>query len=423
MMGAYIDVVCSTAKEACREIQELDTGTKNSVIKATADLIHKYEPVILKANEADMKADFSSGMDAVSRDRLYLTRERIEEIEQCLQEVLTIPDPVGEVLDEWLRPSGIYIQKVRVPLGTVGIVSESQPDITVKAFSLALKAGNTVVIKTSRAAYHTNLEIVKLIKDALIACQVTEHAIEVIQSDQWEDTVQFIRERSYLNLLIPCCSMELTNEIISNSSIPVIATANGKCHIYVDKDADFSKATSIILDTLAPEANFQKNTEFLIIHKSIAGAFLPLLITTFQDRDFHIYTDEPSISYMRGVKTVSTEKFLTGIPQGIMVKTVNTVNDAISYVNRSHSDSDDCIITENIAIADQFMKLIDSACVYVNASPSFTDGFEFGFGADIGTIVQKLQARGPIGMKELTSYKYLIEGHGTIRNREQDIKR
>lgn len=415
-MSEQIAELCRRASEAKYEVQALSSEQKNRVLTCAAKLLIARTEDILAANAQDVAAGREAGMKESLIDRLTLTAERISGIAEGLRQVAALPDPVGELLDEWDRPSGIHIRKVRVPLGVIGIIYESRPNVTADAFALTFKAGNAVVLKGGSDAVHSNVAIAAVLQEALRENGVTEAAIELIASTNRQDTVALMQQRAYVDVLIPRGSAGLIRAVVENSRIPVIETGSGNCCIYVDKDADFAKAIPIIINAKTQRTGVCNAAESLIVHEKISDSFLPLLSAAMREHGVQLYADAPSIRYLPGAEPATEEDFgREYLDLKLSVKTVGSDGEAIAHINRYHTKHSDCIITENQEIAEQFLRDIDSACVYVNASTRFTDGFEFGFGAEIGISTQKLHARGPMGLRELTSYKYLITGQGQTR--------
>ena len=358
---------------------------KNQVLQKAAQLLVESSAEILEANRKDEEAASAAGMPDSMLDRLRLSQDRVQGMAEGLKEVSALPDPCGETLAEWDRPSGIHIRKVRVPFGVIGIIYESRPNVTADAFAIAFKAGNAVILS-------------------------------LIASKDREDTNEFMKMRRYVDVLIPRGSAGLIRAVVENSKIPVIETGSGNCHIYVDKDADFEKAVPIILNAKTQRTGVCNAAESLVVHEDILQSFLPVLSEKMKEAGVTLRADDASRAFLPYAERASEEDFAKEYLALMMsVKTVRSLQEAIDHINRYHTKHSDCIITENKEAADLFLREIDSACVYVNASTRFTDGYEFGFGAEIGISTQKLHARGPMGLPELTSYKYLITGNGQIR--------
>ena len=411
-----IEDICRRASEARFEVQRLSTDKKNQVLQKAAQLLVENSAEILEANRKDEEAASAAGMPDSMLDRLRLSQDRVQGMAEGLKEVSALPDPCGETLAEWDRPSGIHIRKVRVPFGVVGIIYESRPNVTADAFAIAFKAGNAVILKGGSDALESNIAITNILREALRACGVTQDALSLIASKDREDTNEFMKMRRYVDVLIPRGSAGLIRAVVENSKIPVIETGSGNCHIYVDKDADFEKAVPIILNAKTQRTGVCNAAESLVVHEDILQSFLPVLSEKMKEAGVTLRADDASRAFLPYAERASEEDFAKEYLALMMsVKTVRSLQEAIDHINRYHTKHSDCIITENKEAADLFLREIDSACVYVNASTRFTDGYEFGFGAEIGISTQKLHARGPMGLPELTSYKYLITGNGQIR--------
>lgn len=414
--GINVEELCRLAAEAADEVQALPEAVRNDVLNRAAALLEEEQEAILAANRQDTAAAEEAGMSAGLVDRLRLTENRIHGMADGLRQVAQLPDPLGEVLAEWDRPSGIHIRKVRVPLGVIGIIYESRPNVTADAFALTFKSGNTVVLKGGSDALRSNIAICRILKQALREAGVTEHAIGLVASTDRKDTQKLMEQRQYVNVLIPRGSAGLIRSVVEHSRIPVIETGSGNCHIYVDAEADFDKAIPIIINAKTQRVGVCNAAESLVVHKDIAADFLPLLASAMKEHKVQLYADPASIGYLPGAEPATEADYAAEyLALKMSVKTVGSLDEAIRHINRYHTGHSDCIITENERSAAVFQQRVDSACVYVNASTRFTDGGEFGFGAEIGISTQKLHARGPMGLRELTSYKYLVNGHGEIR--------
>lgn len=399
------------------ELQKMSTQEKDNALLAVADRLVADTETILKSNEEDMERGRQKGMHPGMLDRLKLTPERIEAMADGLRQITELPDPVGTVLDEFERPNGLKLKKVSVPLGVIGIIYESRPNVTADAFGLCFKAGNAVILKGGSDAISSNIAITKSIRAALAQAGVTEDAIQLIESTDREVTAQFMRLKQYVDVLIPRGGAGLIRAVVEGSSIPVIETGTGNCHIYVDKDADLTKAIPIIINAKTQRIGVCNACESLVLHKDIEKEFLPALAKALKEKQVEIRADEEAGAVLGEDFIPATEEdFGTEYLDYIVsIKTVSDVSEAIEHINRYNTGHSDAILTENEQTAKQFLDQVDSACVYVNASTRFTDGFEFGFGAEIGISTQKLHARGPMGLKELNAYKYQIFGDGQIR--------
>ena len=421
--GAAPDAVC--VEEICRaaaavkyEVQRLSAEEKNAALQAAADLLVAQADRILAANGQDVKRAAESGMKEGLIDRLRLTEGRIAQMAEGLRQVAALPDPVGEVLEEFTRPNGLRLKKVRVPLGVIGIIYESRPNVTADAFALCYKAGSAVVLKGGSDALLSNQAVTAVLQEALVSCGQRPEAVQLIAAADRAVTAQFMQMRDYVDVLIPRGGAGLIRAVVSQSKIPVIETGTGNCHIYVDKDADLDMAVEITVNAKTQRIGVCNAAESLVVHEAVRETFLPMLAAAMEAHRVELRADEKARPYLPGASAATEADFGTEYLDYILsVKTVSSLDEAIAHINRYNTGHSDCIVTANEASAQRFLREVDSACVYVNASTRFTDGFEFGFGAEIGISTQKLHARGPMGLRELTSYKYEITGSGQVRGR------
>lgn len=407
------------AAEAKYLIQAMSEQEKNQVLFAAAELLveDSEQKQILAANREDVKRARENGMHPGLIDRLSLDEKRLAAMAEGLRQIAVLPDPIGEILEEFVPENGLHITKVRVPIGVIGIIYESRPNVTADAFGLCFKAGNVVILKGGSDALHSNIAITKLLRKALSSCSMPEDAIQLIEATDRAVTAQFMRLNQYVNLLIPRGGAGLIRSVVENSTIPVIETGTGNCHIFVDEDANLEKAIPIIINAKTQRIGVCNACESLVIHEKIRESFLPRLAEALKAHQVKMRADEAIREYIPEAEKATEEDFgKEYLDYIISMKTVASVEEAVAHINRYNTHHSDAIITENKAHAKQFLNGVDSACVYVNASTRFTDGFEFGFGAEIGISTQKLHARGPMGLKELTSYKYTIVGNGQVRS-------
>lgn len=398
------------------ELQRLTPEKKEAVLRKAAEYLLLNGEVILKANEKDLRKGEENGMHPGMLDRLRLTPERIAGMAEGLNQIAGLEDPIGEALERIKRPNGLVITRRRVPLGVIGIIYESRPNVTADAFGLCFKAGNVVVLKGGSDAIHSNMAITESIQKALADCGICKEAISLIKSTDREVTAQLMRLNQYVDVLIPRGGAGLIRRVIENSTVPVIETGTGNCHIYVDQYADLKKAVPIILNAKTQRIGVCNACESLVVHEAVSESFLPMLARALAKKNVEIRADEKARVFIPDAKPASEEDYGTEYLDYILsVKTVASIEQAIMHINRYSTRHSEAILTENKENEIKFLNEIDAACVYSNASTRFTDGFEFGFGAEIGISTQKLHARGPMGLKELTSYKYTIEGNGQIR--------
>lgn len=398
------------------ELQRLTPEKKEAVLRKAAEYLLLNGEVILKANEKDLRKGEENGMHPGMLDRLRLTPERIAGMAEGLNQIAELEDPIGEGLERIKRPNGLVITKRRVPLGVIGIIYESRPNVTADAFGLCFKAGNVVVLKGGSDAIHSNMAITESIQKALADCGICKEAISLIKSTDREVTAQLMRLNQYVDVLIPRGGAGLIRRVVENSTVPVIETGTGNCHIYVDQYADLKKAVPIILNAKTQRIGVCNACESLVVHEAVSESFLPMLARALAKKNVEIRADEKARVFIPDAKPASEEDYGTEYLDYILsVRTVASIEQAIMHINRYSTRHSEAILTENKENEIKFLNEIDAACVYSNASTRFTDGFEFGFGAEIGISTQKLHARGPMGLKELTSYKYTIEGNGQIR--------
>lgn len=408
-MGAH-------ALNAKYTLQKLTATEKNKALLHASEALLSHTEEILSANEKDIKAGKEKGMHEGLLDRLALTETRIAAMAEGLRQIAALEDPIGEIMDNFIRPNGLKISKVRVPLGVIGIIYESRPNVTADAFGLCFKAGNAVILKGGSDALLSNKAITVVLRNALQESGICADALQLIDSGDREITKAFMKMKEYVDVLIPRGGAGLIRSVVENSTIPVIETGTGNCHIYVDREADLNMAAGIIINAKTQRIGVCNACESLVIHKDIKDAFLPVLAEGLRTHHVEMRGDEAVREVLSDCLPATEEDYASEyLDYIISMKTVTDVDEAIAHINKYNTKHSEAIITKNELTAEKFLKEIDAACVYVNASTRFTDGFEFGFGAEIGISTQKLHARGPMGLKELTSYKYQIHGNGQIR--------
>ncbi len=415
-MNAELEQIGKKAAAAKYGAALLTTEQKNNALLKVADALVAHGDEIIAANAIDMENGKKAGMKEGILDRLLLTKERIDAIAEGLKQIADLPDPIGTTLERFERPNGMKIEKVTVPMGVIGIIYESRPNVTPDAFGLCFKAGSAVILKGGSDCIHSNIAIVDCIADTLAECGLDRDLIQLIRSTDREVTREFMKMKEYVDLLIPRGGAGLIRATVENSTIPVIETGTGNCHIFVDETADIEKAIPIIFNAKTQRVGVCNACESLVVHENIREKLLPALQKELAKKQVELRADEASIGYLDGAVPATEEDFGTEYLDYILsIKTVSSVQEAIDHINRYHTGHSDCILTQNEENAELFKKCIDSACVYVNVSTRFTDGFEFGFGAEIGISTQKLHARGPMGLREICSYKYTIVGDGQVR--------
>ncbi|MDE8255734.1 glutamate-5-semialdehyde dehydrogenase [Erysipelothrix rhusiopathiae] len=402
------------AKEASRSLALLTQEQKNQALKRIGDDLLEQANEIIEANQLDLEAADQNGITGALRDRLILNQARIEAMVQGLNELTLLKDPVGEVLEVLEPENGLYIEKVSVPLGVIGIIYESRPNVTVDAFGLCFKSGNAVVLKGGKEAIHTNIELERIVRNSLTDLNINPNCVQVIKDTRREVTTQLMKLNEYIDVLIPRGSASLIRAVVENSTIPVIETGAGNCHIYVDYDADVLMALDIIENAKCQRLGVCNTMESLVVHKDIAPTFLPLLVNKLPHVVYHgdLVACE-IVDTMVLANDVDFRKEYLDLEMS--VKVVDSLEEAIAHINFYNTKHSEAIITNNEKTAQRFTQEVDASTVYVNASTRFTDGSQFGFGAEIGISTQKLHARGPMGLKQLTSYKYIVKGKGQTR--------
>lgn len=404
------------AVAASRITGKLSITEKNHALTAIADAIVARASEILLANEIDLAAGIASNMNAGLLDRLRLTQDRILAMAEGIRQIVGLEDPIGEILSMKERPNGLRIGQKRVPIGVVGIIYESRPNVTLDAFGLCFKAGNAVILKGGSDALTSNISIVKIIQDALDSVEISKDCIQLIQSTDRAVIGEFMKLNQYVDVLIPRGGAGLIQNVVNHSTIPVIETGTGNCHIYVDESADFQMALDIIENAKTQRIGVCNACESLVVHEKIAKEFLPLVAERLGSYQVEIRGDDLSQAIVDSILPATEEDFAAEFLDYIIsVKVVPNLTKAIDHINHYNTGHSESIITKDYDNAQAFLDQVDAAAVYVNASTRFTDGFEFGFGAEIGISTQKLHARGPMGLKELTTTKYIIYGNGQIR--------
>ncbi|MDD6193453.1 MAG: glutamate-5-semialdehyde dehydrogenase [Lachnospiraceae bacterium] len=404
------------AKIASKKLQIMGTALKNQVLEQVAVGLMEDTATIIAQNELDMDRGKENHMSQGLLDRLLLTPERIEQMAEGLRQVAALEDPIGEVLSMMNRPNGLRIGKKRVPMGVVGIIYEARPNVTADAFGLCFKTGNAVILKGGSDALYSNIAIVESIHKSLRRMEVDENAISLITDTDRETTTAFMRLNDYLDVLIPRGGAGLIQAVVKNATVPVIETGTGNCHIYVDETADLSMAVDIIENAKTQRIGVCNACESLVIHKAVAPKVLPMIRERLLSHSVELRGDEAAVTICPDFSRATEEDWGTEYLDYIMsVKIVSNIDEAIAHINTFNTGHSESIITTDYNHAEKFLNEIDAACVYVNASTRFTDGFEFGFGAEIGISTQKLHARGPMGLEALTSTKYIIYGNGQTR--------
>ncbi|MFQ6818044.1 MAG: glutamate-5-semialdehyde dehydrogenase [Blautia sp.] len=404
------------AREAEKSLRSLSTAKKNEALAAVAQRLVEKADVLLKANEEDVANGRKNNMKESLVDRLMLTKERIEGMAEGLRQLVDLEDPIGEVLGMKKRPNGLLIGQKRVPLGVIGIIYEARPNVTADAFGLCFKTSNAVILKGGSDAIHSNQAIVDCIRETLKEHGVTEDAVQLIGDTSRETAAEFMKLDEYVDVLIPRGGAGLIHAVVSQSTIPVIETGTGNCHIYVDETADLSMAADIVMNAKTQRIGVCNACESLLVHNSVKDQFLPVLAQRLKEKNVEMRADEEALALMPGAVPATEKDWGTEYLDYILsIKVVYSVDEAIEHINRYNTGHSEAIITNSYENAQKFLDEVDAAAVYVNASTRFTDGFEFGYGAEIGISTQKLHARGPMGLLALTTTKYIIYGNGQVR--------
>ena len=404
------------AKEAAFLLSTLSTEKKNQALSKMASALEEQQPKILAANEIDMAAAEAKGVGKALLDRLALSAARIKDMADGLRALVALPDPVGQVEALWKGAQDIKIGRMRVPLGVVGIIYEARPNVTADAAGLCLKAGNAVILRGGSDALHSNIAITEVLAEAVLASGLPDGSIQLIEDTSRETATQMMKMNGYLDVLIPRGGAGLIRSVVENATVPVIETGIGNCHIYVDSAADLQMAEEIVINAKTQRPGVCNAAETLLVHEKVAGEFLPVIAEKLLQCGVELRGDDLTRKYVSVVKAAAEEDYQTEYLDLILaVKVVGSAEEAMEHIRRYGTKHSEAIVTENYSTARQFLQKVDAAAVYVNASTRFTDGFQFGFGAEIGISTQKLHARGPMGLKELTTVKHIVYGQGQAR--------
>lgn len=404
------------AKEVAKVVSQLSSKEKNDALLSAAQSLNNRMDEILAENKKDVNWAIEQGITGALVDRLTLTKERILTIIEGIEEIIKLDDPVGEVLQMKKRPNGLVIGQKRVPLGVIGIIYEARPNVTVDAFALCLKTGNATILRGGKEAINTNMKLIEIIGDGLEKAGIPKEAVQLIEDTDRKTSLEMMKMNQYLDVLIPRGGKGLIQSVIENSTVPVIQTGEGNCHIYIDKEADIDKAVSIVINAKTHRPGVCNALETLLVHQDIAEKILPQVVKKLQSLRVEIRGDERVRKITPGIIAATLEDWSTEYLDCILaIKIVDNYEEAVEHITLYGTGHSEAIITESYTAAQKFLDQVDAAAVYVNASTRFTDGYEFGFGAEIGISTQKLHARGPMGLKELTTTKYIIYGDGQIR--------
>ena len=411
-----IDAIGKRARAAAAALALVGADTKDRALNAMADALIEHAGEILKANEEDLARAEADGVTGALIDRLTLNEKRIDDMAQGLRDLTSLPDPIGEVVGSWTRPNGLQIERVRVPLGVVGIIYEARPNVTVDAAGICLKSGNASILRGSSSAISSNKVLTRIIDDAGVTAGLAKDCVQLIEDTARESAKELMRAREYVDVLIPRGGPELIRTTVEESTVPVIETGVGNCHVYVDARADLAKALSIVVNAKTQRPGVCNAAETLLVHKAVADDFLPRVVDMLSESGVELRGDESARAIRSSIVPATEEDWDAEYLDLIMaVGVVGSLDEAIARINTHGTNHTDAIVTEDPEAAERFAHEVDSACVMVNASTRFADGGEFGFGAEIGISNQKLHARGPMALVEMTSYKYIVRGDGQVR--------
>ncbi len=412
---SYVLELGKKAKAVQPLLADASTALKNEALCAIARALSERKNEILEANELDLQSGRQNGMSESLLDRLALSEKRIDDIAASVLEIVALPDPVGVIKNGSTRPNGLNIEKVSVPMGTIAVIYEARPNVTIDAAALCLKSGNAVILRGGKEAINSNKASARIMRDAIKSVGLCEDCIQLVEDISRETANALMKLNGYVDVLIPRGGASLINSVVQNATVPVIETGVGNCHIFVDKTADIDMAVNIIFNAKTSRPSVCNAAESLVIHRDIAAAALPAIKAKLDEKSVQLYGDEFARSVI-GISPACDDDWGTEyLDYKMSVKTVESVDEAIAHINKYSTGHSEAIITNDYNSAQKFTKLVNSSSVYVNASTRFTDGGQFGFGAEIGISTQKLHARGPIGLPELTTTKFVIRGNGQIR--------
>lgn len=404
------------AKEAEKTLMIATTEQKNKALRYIAQALIENADEIIQANTIDLENGKNNGMSEAMLDRLKLDKDRIKGMAKGVEDVVLLPDPVGRVLSETTRPNGLNIKKVSTPLGVIGVIFEARPNVTSDAAALCLKSGNTVILRGGKEAINSNRIIAKTMREAVKKSGLSEDVIQLVEDTSRESANALMQMNEYVDVLIPRGGAGLIQAVVKNATVPVIETGVGNCHIYIDKDANVDMAADIVYNAKTNRVSVCNAAESLLIHKDIAKEALPKIKAKLDEKSVELFGDEEAVDIAKGIEKATERDWGTEyLDYKMSVKIVDSLDEAVDHIYKYSTGHSECIVTENKEAAEEFLNKVDSAAVYVNASTRFTDGGEFGFGAEIGISTQKLHARGPIGLPELQSFKYKIYGNGQVR--------
>lgn len=404
------------AKNAAYKLAIIPTDIKNRALLKIADLLIEKSDEIIKANELDIEQAVKNGTRSAMIDRLTLTKERILGIAEGVRQVAKLDDPVGEIIKSWIRPNGLIISQKRVPMGVIAIIYEARPNVTVDAAVLCLKTSNSVILRGGSEAINSNIALMKIMQEAAYSEGIPVGALNILEDTSRETAKELMKMNGYVDMLIPRGGQGLIRSVVENATVPVVETAAGNCHIYIDEECDEEIAINVLLNAKVSRPSVCNAVETLLVDSKIANKLIPRIVSELKDNNVEIRGCDRCKNIVNDILSATEEDWGTEYNDYIIsVKCVDGIDEAISHINKYNTKHSEAIITNNSAKAEKFLNEIDAAAVYVNASTRFTDGFEFGFGAEIGISTQKMHARGPMGLEQLTSVKYIIQGNGQVR--------
>ncbi len=407
---------CTLAKDASFKMAGVSTVTKDSALEAIASALVNRADEIIAANAEDIKNARAKGTREAMIDRLTLTKERIDGIAEGVRQVKALADPIGEVVKMWKRPNGLEIGQKRVPMGVIAIIYEARPNVTVDAAALCLKTSNACILRGGSEAINSNKALMHVMQDAAYGAGLPEGSLNIIEDTSRETAAELMKMNGYVDMLIPRGGKGLIKSVVDNATVPVVETAAGNCHVYVDGSADLDMAKKIVMNAKVQRPSVCNAAETLLVDKKIADKFIPVIFDALKEKNVEIRADKNAKNIYADVLDATDEDYYTEYNDYIIaVKVVDGVDEAIAHINKYNTKHSEAIVTSDYSAAQKFLNEVDAAAVYVNASTRFTDGFEFGFGAEIGISTQKMHARGPMGLEALTSIKYIIYGSGQIR--------
>jgi glutamate-5-semialdehyde dehydrogenase len=408
--------ICKKAKQASYQLGQLSADTKNKALYSMADALEKNSSDMIEANKKDVEASRRNGVKEALIDRLLLNEKRITNMANCLREVAQLPDPIGEIVKTWTRPNGLIIGQLRVPLGVVAVIYESRPDVTSDASGICLKSGNAVILRGGSEAINSNIAVGKVLSQAAVESGIPDGSIQIVPVTDRSAATQLMTMRDYVDVLIPRGGADLIKAVVENAKVPVIETGIGNCHIYVEKDADLTRAGDIIINAKCQRPGVCNAAEKLLVHRDIAESFVPTIVKSLRDHGVEVRGCEETQRIVADVVPATEEDWYTEYLDLIIgVKIVSGLNEAITHINKYGTKHSEAILTSDFNKALTFIQRVDSAAVYWNASTRFTDGNQYGLGAEIGISTQKIHARGPMSIRHLTSVKYFVLGRGQIR--------